>query len=52
MPADLLLCGYDGIGWTTRISPTITTVRQDWQGIAARSLDLAGWPEQDIFAHA
>jgi len=40
IPGDLLLCGYDGIGWTRRISPTITTIRQDWQGIATRSLDL------------
>lgn len=40
IPGDLLLCGYDGIGWTRRLSPTITTVRQDWQAIAARSLDL------------
>lgn len=42
IPGDLLLCGYDGIGWTERISPTITTVRQDWPGIAARALDLLG----------
>lgn len=40
IPGDLLLCGYDGIGWTRRLSPTITTVRQDWQGIAARALEL------------
>lgn len=30
IPGDLLLCGYDGIGWTQRLSPTITTIRQDW----------------------
>lgn len=40
IPGDLLLCGYDGIGWTERISPTITTIRQDWPGIAQRALDL------------
>lgn len=39
-PGDLLLCGYDGIGWTQRLSPTITTIRQDWPGIAARALEL------------
>lgn len=40
IPGDLLLCGYDGIGWTQRLSPTITTIRQDWPGIAARALEL------------
>lgn len=40
IPEDLLLCGYDGIGWTERISPTITTIRQDWAGLAERALDL------------
>lgn len=39
VPGDLLLCGYDGIGWTRKISPTITTIRQDWAGIAHRAMD-------------
>jgi len=39
VPADLLLCGYDGIGWTRKIFPTITTIRQDWGAIAARAMD-------------
>lgn len=43
VPGDLLLCGYDGIGWTRKISPTITTIRQDWGAIATRAMDyLAG----------
>lgn len=40
IPGDLLLCGYDGIGWTRRLSPTITTIRQNWPEIAARALNL------------
>lgn len=49
VPGDLLLCGYDGIGWTRKISPTITTVRQDWASIAERATDylatmMAGGP--------
>jgi LacI family transcriptional regulator len=39
VPGDLLLCGYDGIGWTRKISPTITTIRQDWAEIAHRAMD-------------
>jgi DNA-binding LacI/PurR family transcriptional regulator len=39
IPRDLMICGFDGIGWTRKISPTITTIRQDWAGIAARALD-------------
>lgn len=39
VPGDLLLCGYDGIGWTRKISPTITTIRQDWAGIAHRAME-------------
>ena len=39
VPGDLLLCGYDGIGWTRKISPTITTIRQDWPAVATRALD-------------
>lgn len=37
---DLLLCGFDGVGWTRQISPTITTVRQDWGEIAARAMEI------------
>ncbi|GAA2231336.1 LacI family transcriptional regulator [Herbiconiux moechotypicola] len=39
VPGDLLICGYDGIGWTRQISPTITTIRQDWAAIATRATD-------------
>ncbi|MGN7968728.1 LacI family DNA-binding transcriptional regulator [Microbacterium sp. 22296] len=40
VPGDLLLCGFDGVAWTRQISPTITTVRQDWGKIAARAMDM------------
>lgn len=40
VPEDLLLCGFDGIDWTSRTSPPLTTVRQDWAGIAARACDI------------
>jgi LacI family transcriptional regulator len=40
VPDDILLCGFDGVAWTEQMSPPITTVRQNWSGIAARALDL------------
>lgn len=40
VPADLILCGFDGIGWTGQLSPTLTTIRQDWAGIAARACEI------------
>lgn len=42
VPGDLLLCGYDGIGWTRKIFPTITTIRQDWAAIAERAMEYLG----------
>jgi LacI family transcriptional regulator len=40
VPDDILLCGFDGVAWTRQISPTITTVRQDWAKIAGRAMDI------------
>jgi LacI family transcriptional regulator len=40
VPDDLLLCGFDGIGWTRQMTPTISTVRQDWAGIAEQACSM------------
>lgn len=37
VPGDLLMCGFDDISWSSRISPTLTTVRQDAAGMAERA---------------
>lgn len=40
VPEDLLVCGFDDISWSSRITPTLTTVRQDATGMAEVALDM------------
>lgn len=40
VPGDLLVCGFDDISWSSRISPSLTTVRQDAPGMAARAIEM------------
>ncbi|MCK9915024.1 MULTISPECIES: LacI family DNA-binding transcriptional regulator [Microbacterium] len=40
VPEDILLCGFDGVAWTRQITPTITTIKQDWERIAVRAMDM------------
>jgi len=40
VPDDLLVCGFDDISWSSRITPTLTTVRQDAAGMARRAVEM------------
>ena len=40
VPGDLLVCGFDDISWSSRITPTLTTVRQDAVAMAARAFEM------------
>jgi DNA-binding LacI/PurR family transcriptional regulator len=39
VPADLLVCGFDDISWSSRITPTLTTLRQDAAGMARHAFE-------------
>jgi LacI family transcriptional regulator len=40
VPDDLLVCGFDDISWSSRITPSLTTVRQDAAGMAEHAFDM------------
>ncbi|MFW8745822.1 LacI family DNA-binding transcriptional regulator, partial [Mesorhizobium japonicum] len=40
VPHDVLLCGFDGVAWGQQMSPTLTTIRQNWTAIAARAMEF------------
>ncbi|GAA1703479.1 LacI family DNA-binding transcriptional regulator [Microbacterium sediminicola] len=40
IPDDLLVCGFDDISWSSRIAPSLTTLRQDAEGMATRAADM------------
>lgn len=40
VPDDLLVCGFDDISWSSRITPSLTTVRQDASGIARHAFEM------------
>ncbi|NQX33466.1 LacI family DNA-binding transcriptional regulator [Herbiconiux sp. VKM Ac-2851] len=56
VPDDLLVCGFDDISWASRITPTLTTLRQDSAGMARRAfvqlvelVTHGGEPEVTVF---
>lgn len=40
IPDDLLVCGFDDISWSSRVSPSLTTVRQDAEGMATYAVTM------------
>ncbi|GAA1943797.1 LacI family DNA-binding transcriptional regulator [Microbacterium aquimaris] len=40
VPDDLLVCGFDDISWSARLSPPLTTVRQDAEGMATAAIGM------------
>lgn len=40
VPDDLLICGFDGIGWSDRTRPTLSTVQQDIAGMARTGFEM------------
>lgn len=53
VPDDVLICGFDGIAWTARMHPTITTVVQDRAAMARTALEIldemiAGGPAREV----
>ncbi|GAA2237552.1 LacI family transcriptional regulator [Herbiconiux moechotypicola] len=56
VPDDLLVCGFDDISWSSRITPTVTTLRQDAAGMARHAFEMlvelvgqAGEPRVSVF---
>lgn len=56
VPDDLLVCGFDDISWSSRISPSLTTLRQDSAGMASRAVEMllelvtaGGTPQVAVF---
>ncbi|MFT4122915.1 MAG: LacI family DNA-binding transcriptional regulator [Microbacteriaceae bacterium] len=39
VPERMLVCGFDGISWSERVAPALSTVRQDSTALAARSVE-------------
>ncbi|PZU39915.1 MAG: LacI family transcriptional regulator [Microbacterium sp.] len=40
IPEDLLVCGFDDISWSSRVSPSLTTLRQDAEGMATYAVEM------------
>ena len=40
VPDDVMLSGFDGISWSARVRPSLTTVQQDSVGMADRAFDM------------
>ncbi|WP_375400357.1 LacI family DNA-binding transcriptional regulator [uncultured Amnibacterium sp.] len=54
VPDEVLVCGFDGISWSGRIRPSLTTLQQDVSGLAGQAFDLlvammeTGSPARDV----
>lgn len=40
IPDDLLVIGFDDISWSSRVSPSLTTLRQDSEAMASHAIDM------------
>ena len=56
IPDDLLVCGFDDISWSSRLAPSLTTLRQDAEGMATcaalmllEMITVGGEPRVEVF---